>query len=157
MRAPLGSPALQLGLGVAYVVLTALLWPRLFYLHLDPVMRGCLSRVFGVPVNWAYYDEGVDEEGCDHSGWHWSVAGGAESLGYSASLLNSANLLAFALTFAPVVAVVFAFEDVDHASGREMFLLLIVFLLCARMRTDRYIAGILRLGDGRELHRTDRA
>jgi hypothetical protein len=73
MSTPIG---VQITLGLGYVV-GSILWPRLYYRRLDPVLRGWLGDKLGVRIVWAIRQGGFNKGplwfGPLYDTWAWSI------------------------------------------------------------------------------------
>ncbi len=78
MSAPSG---LDIAFGIGYLV-GSILWPRIYYRQLDPLLRGWLGDKLGVRVVWAQRKGGLHHGplwfGPKYTTWSWSVGGEGE-------------------------------------------------------------------------------
>jgi hypothetical protein len=76
MSTPLG---VQIAFGVAYVV-GSILWPRVYYRRLDPLLRKWLGHKLKVRIVWAVRQGGLNRGllwfGPLYDTWSWTIEGG---------------------------------------------------------------------------------
>jgi hypothetical protein len=134
----------QVIVGIAYVVLAEILWPRIYYRRLDPALRRWLGRAVGVPVVWAYRVD-ADEDSDGSSMWCWSVGGDGEITSGKCHLVGLAGLLVHMLAgVAPIAVFWLVLNDsrLGPAKGLSyVSVVAYVLLMLMMLVTLRFVLG----------------
>ena len=141
MNAPLG---LQIALAVGYLV-GSILWPRLYYRRLDPVIRGWLGAKLGVRIVWAVRQGGMHRGplwfGPLYDTWAWTIADGERRTMWKDGLVYAAWVLVVPVLcgLLPVALFLIAFLVVGLLSALVAYpLLFLIVPIYTRYWSGKY-------------------
>jgi hypothetical protein len=153
MTAPSG---LDLAFGIGYLV-GSILWARLYYRRLDPVLRRWLGGRLGVRVIWTHRTGGLHRGplwfGPKYDTWSWSVGGAGEIESVKDGLVYAAWLLLVPVLagLLPVAIFLIAFLGMGFPSFWVGYpLLFLIIPIYTRYWSGRYEVPGMRLPEAAE-------